>query len=376
MEKKKKILFVHHSGQYGGAPKSMSYIIKNIDTNLFENKLINISNGPINDFFEKQNINFEIVKGIRPFHGSTVVEKEFKLFIRNWIFLITSIIKAKAIIKIEKPDLIHLNSTCLFAFAIAARSLNIKVICHVREPIRKGLWGLPLRFFCKKYIDGFIAICKNDLDSLKLSKKDKKIKQEVIYNFVDTIQTSKINDFSLKEELKISKNSIVFLYLARFANSNGWLVLIEMAKKSICKNKNYHFVLVGAIESIHFNHTKSNQIHILPFRQDINYLLNGSDIFVCPFTEPHFARGVIEASAFGLPIIGANIGGVDELIIHKETGFLYDNEKEFLEYCELLGSNQYLREQIGLYGIKNALENFEINKNLNKTFNFYNHFLK
>ena len=31
---KKKILFVHHSGGLGGAPKSMGYIIKNIDKDI------------------------------------------------------------------------------------------------------------------------------------------------------------------------------------------------------------------------------------------------------------------------------------------------------------------------------------------------------
>jgi glycosyltransferase involved in cell wall biosynthesis len=373
---KTKILYIHHDGSFSGAPKSMSYIIKKLDQKKHTPYLLNIQNGPIDDFFKTLPCQIISSKKIRPFHGSTVVEKSFRLFIRNWVFLLPSIIRANNVLKIHKPDLIHLNSTCLFPFAIAAKMNEISVVCHVREPLRIGLWGAPLRFFCKKFVDGFIAICENDLNSLKISKNNNKTKKEVIYNFVDYISEKKVKEnFAFKQELKISNDAIVFLYLARFAKSNGWEELIEMAKKSILENPNFHFVLVGASSPNHFKKVESKNIHILPFRQDIENIMNGSDIFVCPFTEPHFARGVIEASAYGLPIIGANIGGVDELVIHSKTGFLYKNEKDFIHYCNLLGKDESLRDKFGDAGIINVKKKFEQEENLKKTYNFYGNFI-
>jgi len=375
-DSRKKILYVHHSGLLAGAPKSLSYIIENIDHEIYDAKLINIENGNVNDFFKKLNIDFEKVNGIRPFHGSTVVKKSTKLFIRNWFFLIPSVFRANKLIKKTKPDLIHLNSTCLFAFAIAAKWNKVKTICHVREPIRKGFfWGAPLRFFSKNYIQAFISICQNDLDSLRLPKKHSK-KVEVIYNFVDKFKKEEEQNNDFRNELGLDNSDVVFLYLARFSESNGWKFLLQQAEQITLKNKNYHFVLVGAQNDGVVSLTKNPNIHILRFRNDIDKVFQSSDIFVCPFIEPHFARGVIEASAQGLPIIANDIGGVNELVIPNETGYLYKNETQFQEFCEKLGEDKIKRQKMGEKGIKLAKKDFNITNNLKKTFDFYKEVLK
>ena len=334
---KLKILFINHAGGLGGAPKSMSYIIKNLDRERFKPILVNIEDGLVNDFFKTLPVEFKKVKGIKPFHGSSVVEKSTRLFFRNYFFLFASVFNAYFLLKKIKPDLIHLNSTCLFPVAIAAKIHEIKVISHVREPLRKGIWGAPLRFFCKKFVDGFIAICKNDLESLKLPEKTT-IKNKVIYNFVDQPISFSGNNL-LKKELNLNKQDVVFLYLARFSKSNGWKELIEIVKPITKTHLNYHFVFVGAKEKSQLQYCNNSNIHILPFRQDVDMILNCSDIFICPFIEPHFSRGVIEASSYGLPIIGANIGGVNELVVHNETGLLYSNNSELENYIKLLGKD-------------------------------------
>jgi hypothetical protein len=86
MIKKSNILFVHHAGGFGGAPKSMSYIIKNLDASSYTSTLINITEGPVNDFFRGIPVNLIIDKRIKAFHGSTVVEKALNfLFITGFI---------------------------------------------------------------------------------------------------------------------------------------------------------------------------------------------------------------------------------------------------------------------------------------------------
>jgi glycosyltransferase involved in cell wall biosynthesis len=370
---KTKILFINHAGGFGGAPKSMSYIIKNLDKERFKPMLINIEDGPVNDFFKTLPVEFKKVKGIKPFHGSTVVEKSVKLFLRNYLFLIPSIFNAYFILKKIKPEIIHLNSTCLFPVAIAAKIHKLKVISHVREPLRKGVWGAPLRFFCKKFVNGFIAICKNDLESLNLPERTT-IKSEVIYNFVDKPIPFSGNNL-LKKELNLKKEDVVFLYLARFSKSNGWKELIEIVKPLTETLINYHFVFVGAHDKSQLNYCNNLNIHLLPFRQDVEMILNCSDVFICPFVEPHFARGIIEASSYALPIIGANIGGVNELVVHNETGFLYSKNSELENYIKLLGKDSKKRAELGEKGVTLSELEFNLELNLAKTYQFYNNFL-
>tara|TARA_R110002050_G_scaffold69630_2_gene150683 strand:+ start:14705 stop:15835 length:1131 start_codon:yes stop_codon:yes gene_type:complete len=371
---RKKILYVHHAGGFGGAPKSMGYIIKNLDRDKYDPQILNIVPGPINEFFKELPCKVTVIKEIRAFHGSYVVKSNLFWHLLSWFFLLPSIILAYKNIKKIRPDLIHLNSTCLFAFAIAAYFLKIKVVCHVREPIRKGWAGWPLRVFNKKFVSGFIAISQFDLDSLQLPKSYTK-PREVIYNFVENYHDEAkpiYNEF--RKELKISKDDILLLYLARFADSNGWKELIQMVKPLIAEHAHVHLALVGAKNEDDFIDTGSDHIHIVGFRPDISEILKTSDIFICPFVLPHFARGVIEAAAYSKPSIGAQIGGVNELIKDNKTGFLYDNQDEFINYCNLLIQNEELRAKMGLQALKFARTNFDPNKNLIRTYAFYANF--
>lgn len=373
---KKKILYVHHDGSFSGAPKSMSYIIKELDKKKFNAFLLNIAEGPVNDFFKE--LPCELIlpkKGIRPFHGSYVIERILYHYLYGWFFLLPSIVLAYRHIKRIKPDLIHLNSTCLFAVAIAAYLLKIKTICHVREPIRKGWAGWPLRFFNKTFVSGFIAISQFDLASLQLRDKTK-IPHDIIYNFVEKFSTEPTDlESDFRKNLNIDKEDILFLYLARFADFNGWRELITMANKVIETNSNAHFVLVGADKDEQFIYN-SNNIHIVRFRPNIEEVLKSSDVFVCPFISPHFARGIIESSAYCIPTIGNNIGGVNELIKTKQTGYLYNSEEEFIYYCQSLIKDRKLLEKLGKEGYDFAQKNFNAEKNLKRTYDFYNQFLE
>ncbi|MFK7813535.1 MAG: glycosyltransferase family 4 protein [Maribacter sp.] len=373
---RKKILYVHHSGGLGGAPKSMGYIIKNLDQKKFSPTLLNISEGPINDFFRELPCELIILKkGIRPFHGSYVVKSNLFHYLYGWFFLIPSIILAYKHIKRIKPDLIHLNSSCLFAFAIAAHFFKIKTICHVREPIRKGWAGWPLRFFCKAYVSGFIAISQYDLDSLQFTTSNTQ-PREVIYNFVENFSSSITSlESPIRSEFNVTKNGTLFLYLARFAESNGWIKLIEMAREVVRKNSNAHFILVGAQTDNHFINTGHDNIQIIGYRSDIEELLNGTDVFVCPFVLPHFARGVIEAAAYSRPSIGSDVGGVNELIKDKFNGFLYQSENEFVSLCQVLIDDIDKRKLLGSQAYNYAIQNFDLKKNLEKTYDFYTNFV-
>jgi glycosyltransferase involved in cell wall biosynthesis len=374
-----RILFVHHDGGLGGAPKSLSYILKSINRTNFDPILINICKGPSNDLFIDAGIKPLILKGARPFHGSTVVKPSLKLLIRNWVYFIPTVIISYLTLKKIKPDIVYLNSTCLFSFAIATKiwKKKIPVICHVREPIREGWNGLPLRFFNKMFVNGFIAISQFDLNSLHIPISNKKIKSALIYNFVDlsNYAVENKNNNYLKNNLEIKQNHIIFLYLARFSDANGWKELIYMAQKITNENQNFHFVLVGAPDTFNYEKWSNKNIHVLPFQNNIDKILQSADVFVCPFTEPHFARGVIEASAAGLPIIASNIGGVNELVIHNSTGFLYNSQDEFDKYVNKLGSDANLRFKMGNSGILFAKNHFSYEKNIDLTFDFINSFI-
>src|SRR5699024_4034503 len=68
----------------------------------------------------------------------------------------------------------------------------------------------------------------------------------------------------------------------------------------------------------------SDNIHVMRFRDDIPNVIASSDIMVAPFTQPHFARAVIEAAAMCKPSIVSNVKGLDQLVVDGETGYIYN----------------------------------------------------
>jgi N-acetyl-alpha-D-glucosaminyl L-malate synthase BshA len=51
-------------------------------------------------------------------------------------------------------------------------------------------------------------------------------------------------------------------------------------------------------------------------------LLAGADLFLIPSDRESFGLGALEALASGVPVIGANVGGLPEVVRSGETGFL------------------------------------------------------
>ena len=56
--------------------------------------------------------------------------------------------------------------------------------------------------------------------------------------------------------------------------------------------------------------------------EEVEDLLGASDIFVLPSLWEGLPRSVMEAMGAGLPVVGTDVNGINELVINGETGFL------------------------------------------------------
>jgi N,N'-diacetylbacillosaminyl-diphospho-undecaprenol alpha-1,3-N-acetylgalactosaminyltransferase len=68
-----------------------------------------------------------------------------------------------------------------------------------------------------------------------------------------------------------------------------------------------------------------------------------------------------EAMACGVPVVGANIGGIPEAIVDKETGLLFEanDPKDMVEKIKILVKDARLRKKLGEDSRKVAIQKFD-----------------
>ena len=376
----KKVMYIHHGDVIGGAPRSLKFLLSRLDKTVYSPTVVCRANPNDTTFFEDDGIKTIYCKEIRPFNCSTVSGMTFKKAIYNFVYAPSTFFATKRLIRENNPSILHLNSTCLFMCAKAAKKVNpgIKVICHVREPLLKGWSGIIARYMCNKYCDRFVSI--DEFDGRSVDRK--LIKTNVVYNFVDLKEYSyTLQSNVLRDELSIPSDAIIFLVLARVTPSNGILEVIKKWKQSQI-GKNRYLVIVGEkigpkspyMQKCHDEANGIDNIHILPFRSDVTKVIASSDIALCPFTEPHFARAIIECAAMGKPSLANWIDGPKELIKDGETGLFYYDEGKgptFEEQVERLSIDKKLRALLGQNAIQFATACFNADINADKTFSVY-----
>jgi glycosyltransferase involved in cell wall biosynthesis len=92
-------------------------------------------------------------------------------------------------------------------------------------------------------------------------------------------------------------------------------------------------------------------VYLLGFKggEELAEIYASADVFFFPSATETFGNVVLEALASGVPVIGANAGGVKELIESGHSGFLCPADKQlyFIEAIETLYTHEYLRIAFG-----------------------------
>lgn len=76
---------------------------------------------------------------------------------------------------------------------------------------------------------------------------------------------------------------------------------------------------------------KYKNIHYLGYLKNMGKLYGSSDLAIVTSNFETFGYNVLEPQSFGVPVISCNIPGPRDIILHGKTGYLVENEEEFVE---------------------------------------------
>lgn len=187
---------------------------------------------------------------------------------------------------------------------------------------------------------------------------------------------------ALIQNLQIPEDQFVIFVPGRLSRPKGHEVLLEAL--SYLKNKEYICLFVGKSKNESYRKELEEQAEIYGIRDklfikenclDMPALYKLATVTVSPSTWPEsFGRTMAEAGAMGCPVIASNQGGVKEIVIHGETGYLFPTEdtRVLAEYIDkILGLTKAERESMGRKSIEHIQKKFSNKQMFDKTLQAY-----
>ena len=283
------------------------------------------------------------------------------------------------LIKEKKPDVAHLHNiyhqlTPSIISALKSNDVKVVLTLHDTKLICPGYLALNNGEICtecegKNFLKPFISNCQNSRSKgLLLSSEAFFHKWKGSYDAVDLfISPSEfLADLTSKRiprnKIKVLNNAIDLdlcqpnfddegyaLYFGRLSKEKGVKTLLkahaEMEKKFPLK-----IVGTGPLEEVLKREFSAAEFCGYKSGEELNGLIRNAAFVVVPSEwYENCSMVVLEAMAFGKPVIGSRIGGIPEQVENNKNGLLFEmgNVEQLARKMEVLTEDKVLRKEMG-----------------------------
>jgi N-acetyl-alpha-D-glucosaminyl L-malate synthase BshA len=105
-----------------------------------------------------------------------------------------------------------------------------------------------------------------------------------------------------------------------------------------------------------------DHVRFLGERTDLVALLQQSDLFLLPSDNESFGLAALEAMACGVPVLASEVGGIPEVVVHGETGYLstVGDVSAMASHAHHLLKDETLRRRMGMEARRVAETRFRL----------------
>ena len=251
--------------------------------------------------------------------------------------------KIAEIIKNERPDIIQANAGDTLKYAIFS-----KIFFRWKQPVVfrnastislyiKGKLMQRFNAFFFKRTDKVISVSKKSADDFIQLFPTEASKVEVIPIGIETVSHAG-TDLEKTPVQKLSGNPAI-LHVGGFSFEKNHKRLLAIFKNVLKEKPEAILHLVGdghlkiEIENEVEKLELKNQVVFYGFRKNAMDFMQNADVLVLPSIIEGLPGVILEAFFSKLSVVAYNVGGIPEILINEETGFLVtkDNDSEFVE---------------------------------------------
>jgi glycosyltransferase involved in cell wall biosynthesis len=316
-----RILFLLDQLNLAGAQKRAVNIARSLDSSRFEVQIICLhAGGPLQPEIEAAGIDLTILA----FDPSPWSYRN-----AGQLWRLTRILRKRS------PSIVHTFSYwCTVYGSIASRLASVPVIITSRT----SQYDAKPQGTIPRLLERTLNSLATTVVTISQAVKEETInlegipehKVELVYNGVDPDQKSDIGDEAeFRRSLGLSPADSVVVMVANFRVCKRHETLLRAARAVLAQRPDPKFLMLGR-ESGQVDQLKrmardlgiADSVLWPGARTDIPEILGVSDIGVlCSETEA-LGNAILEYMAAGLPVVATRVGGIPEIVVHGETGWL------------------------------------------------------
>jgi len=316
--------------------------------------------------------------------------------------------KIKKIIREFKPDIVHTHASKSGAIGrLAARASNVPLIVHTfhghvfHSYFNSFMSKMIVRFerFFASRTDAIIAISDSQRQELievyKIAPAEKIFTVPLGFNLDKYSVDQDTKGIIFRNKYGFDKSELIVGIIGRLVPVKNHDMFLEVA--AIVKartNKSVRFAIIGDGESRPGIEKKAadlglsysyfitspkakTDVVVTSWETEIDQALAGLDVVVLTSHNEGTPVSLIEAQSAYIPVVSTNVGGVEDIVIQGDTGFITEvgDVQLFADYVIRLIEDSELRHRMGKHGYDNVIKRYSKQRLINDMRKLYLSFL-
>jgi glycosyltransferase involved in cell wall biosynthesis len=270
-----------------------------------------------------------------------------------------------------EPDLIHAHFSYPDGYGMMklAKKWRVPLVISAlgtieRKVAYEGTYTSKQIIEAMNFADKILSVSEDlKLHIVNLGINEEKV--HVVPNGVDTKKFKPAGKAHARNLLNLPQDKNIVLFVGALRKIKGVDYLIEAAENFV--DPNTDLFMVGRDDGLRKNLEKrAHELKIADYikftgpvnHDDIPLWISASDILVLPSLSEGRPNVVLEALACEVPVVATNVGGIPELMVDGETGYLVPakSPRELSRKINKLLEDKNRRENMGKLGRKSIIQ--------------------
>jgi L-malate glycosyltransferase len=331
-----RILHYNHTSRVSGAENILLTIVENLDRARFQPVVTAPDGCCLGDAVHEREVPFVSMRDL--FARFT---RRPDLLMKYAASSFLAILAFRRIVRAERPHLIHANSVRAGLVAtLATRGMKVPVLWHVHDILPRHHPLSPLIRMVAAFASrtSVVSVSKATASSFegKYLRRLIRRRSSTLYNGINTERfiRERGNRTQVRQALALSSEDFCIGHIGQISERKNQLGMVRAFAKLLPQMPNAILLLIGAPlfpHEVRYSQQLEQEVHNLQIedrvrflgqRSDIPSLMQALDLLVVNSKQEPLALTVVEGFSAHVPVLGARIGGIPEVIEHGVTGWL------------------------------------------------------